>query len=408
MEPMHLAVVTETYAPEINGVAATLAQLVEGLAARRHRLSLVRPDQPGLGLLAQQQHLGPAEMLGLPSWPLPRYPGLRMGRPCVATLKRHWSTPGRRPQLVHIATEGPLGWSALRAAQALHIPVTADFRTNFHTYTSHYGAAWLAWPVLAYLRWFHNHCAATMVPTQALAHELGRRGFDRLHVVARGVATDRFAPERRSHTLRQAWGVDEHTPVLLSVGRLAPEKNLSLLLRAHRALGRQGLAAKLVFVGDGPARAALQAACPDAVFAGMQQGLALAEHYASADLFAFPSLSETFGNVVLEALASGLPVLAYDCAAAATALRTAGPQRNGWLAPVGDEQAFVANAVAALQTLRSPPAALALRTQARQAACARGWPFVVGQAERLLQQVLARSLVPPPPQVNTRGHAALP
>jgi glycosyltransferase involved in cell wall biosynthesis len=285
---------------------------------------------------------------------------------------------------VHVVTEGPLGWSALQAAQRLRLPVVSDFRTNFHAYSRHYGVGWLHKPIVAYLRKFHNRTATTMVPTEALRRELEAYGFQRLAVVARGVDTRRFDPARRSDDLRGAWGCAPGDRVLLYVGRLAPEKNLELLLRCHAQMAAIDPRLRLVLVGDGPARADLQARCPQAVFAGTQSGDALGAHYASGDLFVFPSLTETYGNVTPEALASGLAVLAFDHAAASQLIRDGD---NGLLAPAGDEAAFVQRA---LRLAASPALAAGLARRARETMVGHGWEHIVAQVESVLLAALTQ------------------
>ncbi len=375
---LRLAVVTETWPPEVNGVALTLSRLVQGLRSRNHRIQLVRPRQatdaevplPGEGV--------PDEML-MRGLPIPRYPGLRLGLPARRTLVSAWSW--QRPDLVHIATEGPLGWSALQAARRLRLPVTSDFRTNFHHYSQHYGMGWLRKPIAGYLRKFHNRTHCTMVPTQALCDELAASGFQRLQVVARGVDTHTFHPARRSAALRAAWGADDDTLVMLSVGRLAPEKNLELTVQAYEvaaaAAQAHRRAVRLVFVGDGPLRERLQARCPQAVFAGQRGHVELATYYASADLFVFPSLSETFGNVTLEALACGLPVLAYDCAAASDWVRDG---VNGWLVPAGQVREFVARAA---ELAQAPQAIRAAAGQQAGQVAQMDWRHIALQVERV-------------------------
>ncbi len=211
-------------------------------------------------------------------------------------------------------------------------------------------------PVAAYLRKLHNRTQATLVPTKSLQTLLQDQGYRNVGLLARGVATDLFMPQHRSAELRASWGVGERDPVVLHVGRLAKEKNIGLVLNAFAAIQTRHVGAKLVLVGDGPMSKALRQACPEAVFAGIQKGQALAAHYASGDLFLFPSLTETYGNVVPEALASGLAVLAYDCAAAQELIQ---PGHNGMLVYPGDEAAFLNAAVAlagdaqALQRMRA-------------------------------------------------------
>jgi glycosyltransferase involved in cell wall biosynthesis len=336
---LRVSVVTETYPPEVNGVAATLWRVVEGLRGRGHEVQLIRPQQGPADAPADAGLGGPPAEVLMRGLPIPRYPQLKMGLPSRRALQDLWTR--QRPDVVHVVTEGPLGWSALRAARRLKLPVVSDFRTNFHAYSRHYGVQWLQGPITAYLRWFHNRAACTMVPTAGLASELRARGFERLQVVARGVDTRLFDPARRSDRLRAAWGADSRTMVLLYVGRLAPEKNLGLLVDTYESMRALAPGTRLVLVGDGPAAATLRARCPSAQFAGLRRGEDLAAHYASADAFVFPSLTETFGNVVPEAMASGLAVLAYDCAAAGELIRHG---TNGLLAPADDIGAWLGQA----------------------------------------------------------------
>lgn len=300
--------------------------------------------------------------------------------PARRALLRLWRID--RPDVVHIATEGPLGWSALKAALQLHLPVSSDFRTNFHAYSSHYGVGFLHRPIMAYLRRFHTLAHLTLVPTEALREALEDAGFRGLRVVGRGVDTARFSPQRRSEALRATWGVDEQDLVVCCVGRLAAEKNLPLAIRAWRAIRASQPSARLLFVGDGPLRAQLQSECPDAIFVGRKDGEDLAACYASSDLFLFPSLTETFGNVTLEAMACGLPVVAFDCAAA-QALITSGV--NGLRVPRGDVSAFVE---AAVLLAGEPPRRQAVGRRARERAERSGWSTVtagfLSELERLI------------------------
>jgi glycosyltransferase involved in cell wall biosynthesis len=325
--------------------------------------------------------------------PIPRYPDLRMGLPATGALVRLWGRT--RPDVVHILTEGPLGWSALNAARKLKLPVVSDFRTNFHAYSGHYGVGWLGRPILAYLRKFHNRTLLTLLPTEALRAELTALGFRNLRVVARGVDTILFDPARRSEALRARWGVGPADSVLLYVGRIAAEKNLDALLAAYAATRAQAPRSRLVLVGDGPARAEVQASCPEAILAGTQRGEDLATYYASADVFVFPSLTETYGNVTLEALASGLAVVAFDYAAAAQTIRHGD---NGLLAPMGDASAFAALAVSAVSDLAR---ARLMGRLARESALKLGWDLVVRQLETLLE--VAAGLAPSSSSHGTSG-----
>jgi glycosyltransferase involved in cell wall biosynthesis len=370
---LRIAVVTETYPPEVNGVAITLGRLVNGLQVRNHQIQLIRPrqhadDQPHpTATLSEHLQRGIA---------LPRYEGLKMGLPAKTALTRLWTM--QRPDVVQIATEGPLGWSALAAASKLRLPVASDFHTNFHSYSNHYGLGLLRRAIVAYLRKFHNKSSVTLVPTAGIRRELLGHGYENIEIIGRGVDTRQFHPGRRDPALRARWGVKADETVALYVGRLAAEKNLALVFRAFDAMREAHPATRLVLVGDGPERASWQAKRPDAIFCGTQIDEALAAHYASSDVFLFPSLTETWGNVTIEAMASGLAVVAYDCAAAEEVIRHG---ENGLKAPPEDEAAFIAEAVAL-----APDVGLQRRLGSAAAARAAhlSWDAIIDSFERVL------------------------
>ncbi|MFD0738687.1 glycosyltransferase family 4 protein [Lysobacter koreensis] len=327
---MRYAIVTETYPPEVNGVALTVQALEQGLRARGHEVALIRPRQA-------DETQGSAHELLVRGAPLPRYPGLRLGLPATRKLAACWQV--ERPDAIYVATEGPLGWSALRAARRLGIPAATGFHTRFDQYMRDYGAAFLAQTALRWMRRFHNGADATIVPTRELAQLLVDEGFENVLRLPRAVDTQLFDPARRDPGLRAQWGVGEEQPVAIYVGRIAPEKNLGLAVRAFRALQAQRPDARFVWVGDGPAREKLQHDNPGFIFCGVQRGEALARHFASGDLFVFPSHSETFGNVTLEAMASGVPTIAFDYGAAREHLRDG---VHGAAIADGDDSGFIA------------------------------------------------------------------
>jgi glycosyltransferase involved in cell wall biosynthesis len=372
-ERRHICVVTETYPPELNGVALTLARLAEELRRQGHAVSVVRPRQ-----LDVDAH-GPSRdrsVTLVPGIPLPGYRGLRFGLPARGLLMRSWLE--RRPHVVYVATQGPLGWAALRAARRLEIPLFSGFHTNFHSYSKHYHAGWLSYPILRYLRSFHNRTSGTLVPTVDLRDRLLAGGIRNVEVLDRGVDARLFAPARRSAALRRAWRAAEKDLVAIYVGRVAPEKNLGLAIDSYRAMQRLDPSAKFVVVGDGPQRAALQKKHPDLIFCGEQTGERLAQHYASADVFLFPSETETFGNVTLEAMASGLAVIAYDYAAAGLHIRDGD---SGVLVPLGQSRAFV-DAAARLAGERHWLPGMKLRARAHAASL--DWREVVERFAALL------------------------
>ena len=378
-QSLRIALVTETYPPEINGVAMTLGRQVDELQRRGHQIQLIRPKQGVFDVAVSNPHL---EEVLKPGVPIPRYAGLKLGLPAKAALVKLWRF--KRPDLVHIATEGPLGWSALSAAQKLRLPVSTDFHTNFHSYSRHYGAGWLRRPILAYLRKFHNKACVTLVPTNAIREELQEHGYRNLEVVARGVDTELFHPDRRDAHLRASWGVLDNTPVVLYVGRLAAEKNLPLVFSAFNAMRQENQRVKLVLVGDGPELPTLKTRYPDAIFCGLRRDEDLARHYASADIFLFPSLTETFGNVTTEAMASGLAVVAYNYAAAEALIRH---RINGLVAAPQDSTAFVREAVS---LVTDPSQIKGIGRNAFQTALSISWPEVHDRFERVLQALVEK------------------
>ncbi len=314
---LRIAVVTETYPPEVNGVATTVARFVRGLCERHHEVQLVRPRQGDSDRADDRGRFHEILQRGMA---IPRYPDLRMGLPARRALQRLWIAS--RPDVVHIVTEGPLGWSALQAAT--QAAAAGDVRLPHQLPR-------LQQPLRGRLAAQADRRAICASSTTARRSRwcrpmrwrtICRRGASTICAWSRAASTPGlFDPARRDERLRRQWGATADTPVAIYVGRLAPEKNLPALLAAFDAIRRRVPAARLVVVGDGPAAKSLRAQCPDVHFAGIRTGEELAAHYASADVFLFPSLTETFGNVTLEAMASGLAVVAYDYAAAAQHIR---------------------------------------------------------------------------------------
>ncbi len=334
---MRVAIVTETWPPEINGVALTVHALASGLHALGHDVEVIRPQQADESKTRDDGF----DTLLVGGGTLPRYPSLRFGLPSPWLLSRRWRA--KRPDALYVATEGPLGHSALGAARRLGIPACTGFHTRFDDFARHYGLGWLTPLVFAGMRRFHNRAGATLVPTLELASFLGSNGFRHVRVLRRAVDTTQFNPAHRDEALRRAWGVFDDSPVVIHVGRLAAEKNLDVAVAAFRAIQQRHPLARMVIVGDGPERARLAAEHGDIVFTGARRGEDLARHYASGDLFLFPSITETFGNVTLEAMASGVPVVAYDYGAAREHITGPG---DGVRVPFGDDEAFVRMAAA--------------------------------------------------------------
>jgi glycosyltransferase involved in cell wall biosynthesis len=375
---MHYAIVSETYPPEVNGVALTVQGLEQGLRARGHEVTVVRPRQ-------DDESNTDADTLLVRGAALPRYPGLKFGLPATRKLARLWNAT--RPAAIYVATEGPLGWSALRAARRIGIPAATGFHTRFDAYMRDYGAAFLQQTALRWMRRFHNGGHATLVPTQELASFLLAQGFANVVRLPRAVDTVQFDPRKRDPDLRREWGLGEDDFAAIYIGRIAPEKNLDLAVRAFRELQRTCPTARFVWVGDGPSREQLARDHADFIFCGVQRGEALATHFASGDLFVFSSQSETFGNVTLEAMASGVPTVAFNYGAAREILRDG---VHGAAIADGDDAGFIAacSRIANDDTLRR-----AMGAAARNAVSGLRPEQVAADFDRILQSLANREML---------------
>ncbi len=374
---MIITIVTETFSPDVNGVAMTLGKLVSGLSVAGHKLQLVCPEtqaSSGRGLADFPDGISYYPVKGIP---IPRYTEARFGLPSKSILKELWNS--ECPDIIYVATEGPLGWSAIHLAKKYGIPVISGFHTNFHSYSRHYGVGLIEWVVAKYLVRLHNKSTLTLTPTRAQKDKLNTMGIKNVAVLSRGVDTKLFSSAKRSLSLRLSWGVNnEHEPVLLYVGRMAAEKNLDLAIKAYQAMYKKDKQLKFVLVGDGPLLNKLQQENPKFIFAGMQTGEELAKYYASSDIFIFPSITETFGNVVLEAMASGLGVIAYDYAAANMHIKHG---INGMVASFDNSYEFI---TIACEYLNDCDFLEKLKKNASDYALKQSWSEVVRQFENLL------------------------
>lgn len=371
---MRFLLITDTYPPDINGVARTLATLADGLQKRGHVVEIVTTleDSPEAEGDALRRHT-------VMAMPLPGYPGLRMG---FTTTWQMQALYGEfKPDALYVATETPLGIASIRAANKMGIPIVSGFHTNFQTYLEDYALPGLESVAQGLLRSIHNQTGRTLTPSADTAAMLEKWGINNVGVLGRGVDTGLFDPARRDASLRQEWGAAEDAPVAVYVGRVAAEKNLELLVRAFSSFREEHPKATCVVVGDGPKLKSLQAEHPEIHYAGSRTGNDLARHYASADVFLFPSITETFGNVVLEAMSSGLMTVAYDYAAPRQLIRSG---ENGLLAAFDDEAAFLQQTRAAARQWNDHKQ----RDAARQAAHLLGWQRVIEQFESELIQVI--------------------
>jgi glycosyltransferase involved in cell wall biosynthesis len=392
--PQHICIVTETFPPEVNGVALTLSHLVEGLRTNGHLVSVVRPRQRKV----ESCHAASTSMTTLVhGLPLPGYRGLQFGLPSGRLFRHIWTL--NRPDVVYVATEGPLGWSAVCASQRLGIAAFSGFHTNYHSYSKHYRLGWFERLVFRYLCGFHNRTAGTLVPTADLRDRLRGLGFNNVSDMGRGVDSRLFGPQHRCGELRRTWGVSDSDLAILYVGRLAPEKNLAVAVEAYRSMTKKRESLKFVIVGDGPLRSSLQNQHRDLIFRGTQTGEQLARHYASADMFLFPSETETFGNVTLEAMASGLVVVAYDYAAAKLHIKH---NETGVLVPYGNSKAFVDSSASMVWDSQ---AIHRIRKQAREYVASVKWSRVVERFERLVTGT--RDHVADEPDADAEGSGSM-
>jgi glycosyltransferase involved in cell wall biosynthesis len=320
---LRLALFTDTALPQLNGVTRTLDRLARAVRARGGEvLTLTTTD-----CSATYDPM----VRRFPSLSFWAYPQLRIAAPNASEVLRELRAFG--PTLVHAATPFGVGLAGRAAAQRMALPFVSSYHTSFSAYAAFYGLGMLSDPGWRYLRWFHNGGLRTYCPTRAVQHELESHGLRSTRLWGRGVDTKRFSPRHRSQAFRESrLGVCPDTIVVASVGRLAAEKGLDLALDAMQLMReRAGVPIAFAFAGDGPYAATCRAKAPAGTrFLGRLEGSELAALYASADLFVFPSRTDTFGNVLLEAMASGLPIVAADAPPTRELLRSG---ENGVLVP---------------------------------------------------------------------------
>ena len=380
MPQLRVVIVTETYLPQINGVSKTLSRLVDYLTGQGDEVKILAPRYDTTPSLPEG-----AEVFSFRAVPLPFYKEVVIP---VGRLGRIWKIlKNQRPDLVHVATEGPFGLSAIISARCLGIPVVSSFHTNFPQYIGLYGTGWLEGTAWRYLRWFHNATLTTFCPTPTIQNVLLSKGFRSLAIWGRGVDRHLFDPLKRDDELRRSYGIGPEEIVLSYVGRLAVEKNLNLLMDAWRQLPTDR-PFRLMLTGDGPLFEKLRSEYlgeekGKVLFTGYKQGEELARHYASADLFVFPSVTETFGNVILEAMSSGLPVIGF---------RVQGPQDivqdgySGLFAPEISAKGLASTILDITEQLQK------MRTMGKQAriyAKSQTWPLILEKVRSRYLEVLS-------------------
>ena len=333
---MRIALVSDTYTPQVNGVTTVCARIARVLREFGHSVVVVAPRYPGADAAT------PVDELRIPSAAFPPYPAIRLSLPQFGTVARYLDA--FEPQVVHVATEGPLGLTGRRYAIQRRVPLITSYHTNFPQYARHYGAGTLEPLVWRWLRWFHRPAVLTQTPGEAVRDELRQRAIGRPVVWGRGVDTQHFRPARRSVGWRRWLAGGDDTAVVLHVGRLAPEKNIDVLAEAWTAAReRVGQRATFVLAGEGPEQRRLLAHLPWVRQLGFLDRDRLADVYASADICVLPSKTETCGLVALEAMASGLAVVAADAGGFRESI-THG--KTGILVDGDDATGFAANILA--------------------------------------------------------------
>ena len=372
--PMRVAYFTESLLPHVDGVSRTLAQLFGFLEAQGVEFQVWSPFVPG----PEVSWSGRVRPVRYVRFPL--YPDYRVTLPAAPSVWRQ--VQAWRPDLVHVVSPTPMAWRAQGWAHRHGVPVVSSFHTHFVSYFRYYGVPALEGFGWRMLKRFYDRCRRVYAPSHAIIRELAEHGIRNTELWSRGIDTSRFSPDHRSDALRRQAGAEADTPVLLMVSRLVKEKDMADLVRMDHILRQRGNKHRLVLVGDGPMRAELQAALPDAFFAGHQSGEALARWYASGDAFVFPSTTETFGNVVVEAQASGLPAVVVDRGGPPDLVESG---RTGFVAR-GNDPADLADKVEPL--LREPALRARMGALARAAAAERDWAAINGRLIESYRQVM--------------------
>lgn len=386
---MRIALVTDTYLPEVNGVTTVLSVMRRGLLAQGHEVFVAAPRYPAPGP-------DDAGVVRRASVPCPGYPQVRLSSPLGADVVPRLAAFA--PDVVHVVTEGPLGAIGRRWALRRGLPLVTSFHTDFPRYARRYLGAWAVPVARRYLRWFHGPARLTQTPSAATRDELVEHGIGHAVVWGRGVDGTLFHPSRRSAERRAAMGAAD-VPLVLHVGRLATEKDVETLVAAFvQARERLGGRAAFCVAGDGPRAAEVRAALPFARHLGFLDRGVLADLYADSDLFVFPSPTETCGLVALEAMASGLPVISSDAGGVLENMREG---LNGRLVRAGDAGAFAA---AIVDLLADAPQRFALAQGARAFAVARDWASELAALEHQYRSLAAPAAVP----AAAPSHAAAP
>jgi phosphatidylinositol alpha 1,6-mannosyltransferase len=349
----------------VDGVSRTLARLFASLEPSDHEFLIFSPFTPGAEV-SWSNRVRPVRYVRFPL-----YSDYRISLPVVSrSVAREMKA--FRPDLVHVVSPTPMAVWAQRWAARNGVPVVSSFHTHFVSYFRYYGVPWLEQGGWRALRRFYARCARVYAPSWSIIRELESHGLERLELWSRGIDLACFSPEFRDPRLRRDAGADETTPLVLLVSRLVKEKDLADLVEMERLLRERGVRFRLALVGDGPMRGELENSLPGAIFAGHRSGVQLARWYASADVFVFPSTTETLGNVVLEALASGVPAVVTDRGGPQDLIRTG---ENGFVVR-GNAPKELADRVELM--LRDRELRAQMAAAARESAISRDWETING------------------------------
>jgi glycosyltransferase involved in cell wall biosynthesis len=377
-EGIRLALFTDTYPPQVNGVSRTLERLVKAVRARGGAVRVFCTSDPDVST-------ADPDVVRYPAMPFWAYPQLQLAMPRLGRARLEMQS--WQPTIIHAATPFGVGLSGRSAARALKVPFVTSYHTSLSAYAKFYNLGALSEPGWAFLRWFHNSGRRTYCPTVAIQREIEAQRFTNTAIWSRGIETARFSPQFRDPALRESLGADDDTLLVTYVGRIAVEKGLPTFAAAiKRVIERRGTRKiRFALAGDGPYMQEMQSKVPSEVqFTGMIGGDRLSSFYASGDLFVFPSVTDTFGNVLMESMASGQPILGAE----------AGPTRE----LVGDDRGVIfpeadaercADAIIALAD--DPARRGAMRTAGMAYTSVRSWDAIFDDLVRDYVRVVAEA-----------------
>ena len=377
MIPKRIALFSGAYNHIADGVTLTLNRLVKHLVNNGSEVRVFAPTikKPAIS------HIG--VLIPTPSLPIPGRPEYRISTGLSGKIRKELDD--FNPDIIHLATPDVAGYRALKYAQRMNVPVVSSYHTHFTSYLKYYKLEWLESRVWNYLKWFYSQCKQVYVPSESMADVLNSYGItENLLLWERGVYVDLFTPERRSSSWRKKNGIGEDEVVISFISRLVWEKGLDIYANVIEALASRGIPHRSVIVGDGPAREELEQRLGNTLFLGYQRGEDLATAYASSDIFLFPSETETFGNVTLEAMASGIPAVCADATGSRSLIRDG---ITGYLAVPRDSGSFLhyVQRLATDAQLRHTMGRLA-----RKRALEFAWPVILSKIEGYYDTLLGQ------------------